>query len=422
MPEINSEAIFQKAEQRFRKSAKQWASSQRRYFARQILRTGFRTHVDKRIDSDAPHKFGFVLLPSLEPNKKARPLCIPEVSDFAAQCWMYEAIMASFDIVFPPHTYGVQYRDRNRVLLVRGAHNCVQDILTTQSQGYKYGFETDIKGFFPSIDRELMLNCVEKHLNSDWRRILEPVIQFEPKSKELLDTEEFSQYFAGKGVAQGGVLSPLLANLFLLDFDKVAANRASKFFRYVDDIVLLSRSAKDRNRDAKFLKSEFEKLKLVLHPDKTKDIEPNETYGFLGFKIGMNSCAPSDNACEKLVKRIKKHCEIGKSTPFSTLVKINDSCLGWYFYFGTLWSGPKSGVQMRTLQNLVNAELRPFLESRHCALSESQLKNFGAVQLTEYRRLSSFDTLKKRYLTNFQLSLFEFVEDGGSSSIEENWI
>ena len=420
---MGDNAIWDASEKRFRRSVRSWGSSKRRSEAKALLNEGFENVVSERLKNPKPHTFALSVLRSVDPKKKPRPICVPSVPDFAIQCWMYEKLYCSSKVSFPNTTYGVHFIDSRGNREVRGCHRCIKDILSTKKNGFRHGFETDLIGFFPSIDRDKLKSAIEKHLGPTWVDMLQPVIHFTTPSDEYKNSAEFSTYFNGKGVAQGGVLSPLMANLLLLDLDSSASRLGSKVFRYVDDLVLLSRTAKQRDDDAKQLCQWISDLNLEYHDPSTENSK-TKTFGlkgefrFLGFEIRDKECMPIHKARDLLITKLEELAKKDLSS-FEVLTKANSCVLGWYLYFGVLWEGPRSNACKGELQNRINKTLSLVLGSRNLSgISEKFIANLGVAQLASVSKSKSFTRLRSKFPLELQLKLIEDFEFCDFQNIE----
>ena len=153
--------------------------------------------------------------------------------------------------------------------------------------------DLDIKGFFDSIDWELMLRAVRHHTDCPW-----VLLYIERWLKAPVEMEDGSVVPRTAGTPQGGVISPLLANLFLhYTFDAWMARAFAHipFERYADDIICHCKSAEEARALWGAIADRFAVCKLVLHPQKTKIIYckdanrrgdfPNFHFDFLGFQF-----------------------------------------------------------------------------------------------------------------------------------------
>jgi len=188
-----------------------------------------------------------------------RPLGIPTVTDRIAQMAVKMQIEAEFEGVFHPDSYG--YRPN------KSAHDAIAKV-RERTRKRAWVLDMDIKGFFDTIDHDLLMRAVKKHVKISWqqmyiKRWLEASVQH-PDGR----IEQRSQ-----GTPQGGVISPLLANLYLhYTFDRwVEAHwEGIQFERYADDIVCHCRTEQETIKLQTVLRGRFEQCGLELHPEKTK--------------------------------------------------------------------------------------------------------------------------------------------------------
>ena len=156
---------------------------------------------------------------------------------------------------------------------------------------YDWVLDIDVKGYFDSIDWELMLKAVRCHTDCAW-----VLLYIERWLKAPVQMEDGSVVPRMAGTPQGGVISPLLANLFLhYAFDTWMARSFPRipFERYADDAICHCKSAEEARALWSTLQDRFAACKLVLHPAKTKIVYckdanrrgdfPNQSFDFLGF-------------------------------------------------------------------------------------------------------------------------------------------
>lgn len=220
---------------------------------------------------------------------KVRKLGIPTIADRVAQMVVKEYLEARFEKIFSPNSYG--YRpDRN-------AHQALEKV-RQNCRKTDWVIDLDIKGFFDNIDHERLMLAVQKHVPEKWcllyiqRWLTMPV---QTKSGELIQKQ-------GKGTPQGGVISPLLANLFLhYAMDKwLEQNHPNvEYVRYADDAILHCRTKTEAEQTLAALDERMKACGLELHPEKTKqvycrDYRRQNTYetvkfDFLGYSFQPRS-------------------------------------------------------------------------------------------------------------------------------------
>jgi len=211
-----------------------------------------------------------------------RPLGIPTVADRIAQSVVKARLEPVLEELFHPDSYG--YRPR------RSAH---QALATVRQRCWRYAWvvDVDIKGFFDNIDHSLMMRALRKHTDCPWMLLyIERWLQA-PVASATGVLEKRS-----KGTPQGGVISPLLANLFLhyaFDAWMGRAYPALPFARYADDIVVHCRTLAEAEQYHAALTRRMTECGLELHPDKTRIVYckqnarredyPHVSFDFLGY-------------------------------------------------------------------------------------------------------------------------------------------
>jgi len=214
---------------------------------------------------------------------KMRKLGIPTLRDRIAQQVVKDYMEKKIDHLFHENSYG--YRP------LKNAHQAVEQV---RKNSYKYDWviDMDIKKFFDEIDHELMLKAVAHVVEEKWVKMyVERWLQM-PIEKQDGRLEERK----GKGTPQGGVISPLLANLYLhftLDVWLTRQYPEARFVRYADDVVIHCKSKEQAEGVLEAIKRRLGEVKLEMREDKTriaycKDYKRRQAYKpvkfeFLGF-------------------------------------------------------------------------------------------------------------------------------------------
>ena len=210
-----------------------------------------------------------------KPDGRKRPLGIPTVRDRVAQQAAKLVLEPIFEADFLPCSYGFRPK--------RSATDALEKIRVAFPRGQQFVFEADIRDFFGQIDHDRLMGLVEQRICD--RRVLKLLRSW--LRADVLTEQGVQRTVAG--TPQGGVISPLLANIFLHAFDKAWAEHGTgELVRYADDFVVLCRSrsqAEEAHRRAAALLGE---LGLELHPDKTCVVdlrEGREGFDFLGCHL-----------------------------------------------------------------------------------------------------------------------------------------
>lgn len=215
-------------------------------------------------------------------NGGTRPLGIPTVADRIAQTVVKQVLEPELEKCFHPDSYG--YRPG------KSAH---QAIAMTRKRCWRYDWvlEFDIKGYFDNIDHALLMRAVRRHTQDKW-----VLLYIERWLKAPVQMPDGTQRTRDRGTPQGGVISPLLANLFLhYTFDRWMSRHFGHipFERYADDGVAHCRSRKQAEMLKAALERRFAECGLELHPLKTRIVYckdddrtgeyPETSFDFLGF-------------------------------------------------------------------------------------------------------------------------------------------
>ena len=333
-----------------------------------------------------------------KPDGRKRPLGIPTVRDRVVQTAVLLIIEPIFEADFMDCSYGFRPK--------RSAHDALAEVRRHLKGGLKAVYDADLKGYFDSIPHDKLMRCLRMRIVD--RSVLKlirmwlqaPIVEQDRSGGKKVTRSK-------KGTPQGGVISPLLANVYLHWFEKVFYSvegpgfwAKARIVRYADDFVVLARYSGTRIRD--FIESKIETwLGLELNRSKTKVVDlrqPGTRLDFLGFTFRYDqdlqghdfrylNVTPSAKALQAQREKLrvmldKRHGHI----PVPTLiVRVNRQLRGWanYFSFGY----PRKAKRMlnwyvrdRLIRHLRRRSQRPFRPPKGRSFHQ-HFKQLGLIYL-----------------------------------------
>ncbi|MNC03763.1 Group II intron-encoded protein LtrA [compost metagenome] len=206
-----------------------------------------------------------------------RKLGIPTVIDRVIQQAISQQIQPLFEPLFSDGSYG--YRPG------RSAQQAIRKVKTYAEQGYGYAVEIDLSKYFDTLNHELLMNLLRKQIQD--KRVTELIKKY-LKSGVM---ENGIHCKTEEGSPQGGPLSPLLANIYLNEFDQEMSSRGVNVIRYADDIVVLAKSKRAATRllesCGKYLENTL-RLQMNARKSKVVSVVARKHFKFLGFALGKN--------------------------------------------------------------------------------------------------------------------------------------
>jgi len=207
-------------------------------------------------------------------NGKMRPLGIPTLEDRIVQQTLVDILQPKFEKdIF--HRWSCGYRPN------LGATRAVQLILWNVETGYNHIYDCDIRGFFDNIPHKKLMRILNKYVADG--TVLDMVWQW-LKAGYM---EEGKFFNVDTGTPQGGVISPLLANIYLNELDWKLEEHGIRFVRYADDFLLFAKTEEDVRKAAQIAEETLHELGLEVSMEKTRIVDFNkDDFDFLGFTFG----------------------------------------------------------------------------------------------------------------------------------------
>lgn len=301
-----------------------------------------------------------VEIPKKDGSKRA--LGIPTVYDRVAQEVVRARLEAELEPIFHKDSYGY-----------RPGKSAIDAVETARRRNWEHDWvlDVDIQKFFDTINHELLMKAVNKHCDNRWM-----VLYIERWLKAPVEHADGRLEANLSGTPQGGVISPLLANLYLhYAFDKwmERENPEIRFERYADDVIIHNRSREESERLREQLQGRLEECGLKLHPDKTrivycKDSDRREEYSavsyqFLGYTFRPRAAvkrgkgvrftsflpAASRDAQKGLLRKLRNRSlrHFGGADLSEVARTINPILRGWLNYFRCFYRSELRWVYMR---------------------------------------------------------------------------
>jgi len=269
-----------------------------------------------------------------KPDGRKRPLGIPTVRDRVVQQAAKIVLEPIFEANFQPDSYGFRPK--------KSAQQAVKTVKRSLVRGW-HVVEADIQGYYDAIDHALLMQLLQRRISD--RRVLKLIKQWLKSGIVEDDRWRASE----TGAPQGGVISPLLANIYLHVLDMYWKERYSKLgrlVRYADDFVIICQTKSQAVQAHAVTEQIMERLELTLHPEKTRIVNLGETgFDFLGFHFHKmksktsGKMAPYMWPSQKAMKRIKSQIRVLTdrsqlgTLPEEIITRMNPVIRGWRNYF-----------------------------------------------------------------------------------------
>jgi RNA-directed DNA polymerase len=315
-----------------------------------------------------------------------RPLGIPVVTDRVVQGSTKIVIEPIFEKKFAQQSYGFRPGCSCKDALRR-----VDELLKS---GYVHVVDIDIKGYFDAIPHEKLMERVKEEITDG--RVLELIEGF-LKSGVM---EELRVWTAETGTPQGGVISPLLANIYLNPLDWLMKEAGQEMVRYADDMVILCKDAVEAQKALEKAKAWIEGAELTMHPQKTKVVDMSQQgayVDFLGYRFwrsrkGKLRRFVRGKSKTKIKERLKVYTKRANGRSLEAIIeKINPILKGWYGYFKHACADA-----MEDVDGWVRGRLRSILRKRRKGKGKGRGADHQRWSNSYFERTSLYCLVKAR--------------------------
>jgi len=288
-----------------------------------------------------------------------RPLGIPTVKDRIVQQAIRQIIEPIFEKDFSDNSFGFRPG--------RSCHDAIKRVEEYRQQGYRQVLDADIKAFYDTIPHKLIMKRLCEKIADGW-----VLTSIENMLKAGVMEDGIMQETT-EGTPQGGVLSPLLANLVGDLIDKELENAGYRFVRYADDFIIMTEKESELPAALEFVRNIIEnKLEMKLSEDKTELTNFKRGFRFLGYKFNGTFRSISDKSFDKLKDNIRDITKRHQGVNLKTVIeRLNPLIRGNVNYFRL---ADMVGVYCK-LDYWIRMRLRCFKFSRKWRTDNKRFKN-----------------------------------------------
>jgi group II intron reverse transcriptase/maturase len=294
-----------------------------------------------------------------------RPLGIPAVRDRVAQ----EAVRRLLNPIFEPLFHDSSHGFRQG----RNCHGAIRQALAFHHHGLRVVLDADVQAFFDNLPQAVIMKAVAAEVaDGNILRLIQKFLR-----SGVMENGVFKPTTIG--TPQGGVISPLLANIVLNQLDWQLHERGFNFVRYADDFVVICQSKTQAEGALHFVRQVLATLGLQLSAEKTRITTFGKGYSFLGFVLSAHARRMRPKSLQKFKDKIRVLTVRHYNFESDTIVRLNRVIRGTALYFGVSFSTCR--WQFQTLDSWIRMRLRCMKFKRKLCTDNYKLRNRTFIKL-----------------------------------------
>ena len=315
-----------------------------------------------------------VYIPKGPGSKKLRPLGIPVVRDRVAQ----EVIRGLLAPIFEPRFHEASFG----YIPKRNCHQAIERVLKYHKEGFRIVLDADIAAFFDNIPHHVIMAALTEIVaDSNILRLVEKFL-----TAGVMENGVFKPTTVG--TPQGGVISPLLANLVLNYLDWSLAEAGYRFARYADDFVIVCAMKQQAQEALTLVQRVLKDLGLALSPEKTEITTYGKGYEFLGFFLSSRSRRMRDKSVQKLKAKVRDLTIRKHNLDQDAIMRLNRVVRGTANYYAASfatnrWMFQKLDSWIRMRLRCMKLKRKNYNDNRKLRVKFFRRK-FGLLTLEEF--------------------------------------
>ncbi len=254
-----------------------------------------------------------------KPDGRKRGLAIPSVEDRVVHAAIAIVLYPMFEDVFGEACFAY--------VPGKNAQQAVARVAEKGRAGKEWVVETDVASFFDTVDRRRLVGKLAARIaDGSFLRLVGQVVRSGVLGERT--TEE-----SAEGIPQGSPLSPLLANIYLAEFDREVGKRW-ELTRYADDLVVQCATREEAEAAQEEVESALGNEGLTMKPEKTRVVSLREGVDFLGYRITLGGVWPSEKSVKRLQEKVRSLTLRHETRPLKEVVqRVMPVIRGWTNYF-----------------------------------------------------------------------------------------